>query len=166
MPQIIGGLWSIRSIKNDMMEVKTMLMRTDPFRELDRLTQQLVGTDGTLARPAVMPMDAWRDGDSFYVEFDLPGVNPDSIDLDVERNVVTVKAERPTRASDADLIAAERPRGVFSRQLVLGDSLDTEHIRASYEAGVLRLAIPVAERAKPRKISISHQTDDRQAITA
>ena len=72
-----------------------MLMRTDPFRELDRLTQQVFGTNGTLARPSVMPMDAWRDGDTFHVEFDLPGVNPDSIDLDVERNVVTVKAERP-----------------------------------------------------------------------
>ncbi len=147
-----------------------MLMRTDPFRdpfrELDRVAQLALGSNGTLARPSAMPMDAWRDGDTFHVELDLPGVDPASIDLDVERNVVTVKAERPTRASDADLIAAERPRGVFSRQLVLGDSLDTEHIRAGYEAGVLRLAIPVAERAKPRKIAISHETDDRQAITA
>src|SRR5690348_18391992 len=100
------------------MEVDTMLMRTDPFRELDRLTQQVFGANGTLARPSVMPMDAWRDGDTFHVEFDLPGIDPDSIDLDVERNVVTVKAERPTRASDAELIAAERPRGVFSRQLI------------------------------------------------
>jgi len=103
-----------------------MLMRTDPFRELDRLTQQVFGTDGTLARPSVMPMDAWRDGDTFHVEFDLPGVDPDSIDLDVERNVVTVKAERPARAGDVELIAAERPRGVFSRQLILGDNLETE----------------------------------------
>ena len=132
-----------------------MLMRTDPFRELDRLTQQVFGTHGTLARPSAMPMDAWRDGDTFVVEFDLPGVDPDSIDLDVERNVVTVKAERPRRASDAELIAAERPRGVFSRQLVLGDNLDTEHIAAGYDAGVLTLRIPVAEKAKPRKISIS-----------
>ena len=141
-----------------------MLMRTDPFRDLDRLTQQVFGTDGTLARPSVMPMDAWRDGDRFRVEFDLPGVDPDSIDLDVERNVVTVKAERPARASDAELIAAERPRGVFSRQLILGDNLDTEHIAAGYEAGVLRLTIPVAERAKPRKISITSDRDDQQAI--
>ena len=116
-----------------------MLMRTDPFRELDRLTQQVFGTDGTLARPSVMPMDAWREGDTFQVEFDLPGVDPDSIDLDVERNVVTVKAERPPRASDAELIAAERPRGVFSRQLILGDNLDTEQIAASYDRGVLTL---------------------------
>ena len=154
----------------DMMEVTTMLMRTDPFREtfrdLDRVAQLALGTSGTLARPSAMPMDAWRDGDTFHVELDLPGVDPQSIDLDVERNVVTVKAERPTRASDADLVAAERPRGVFSRQLVLGDSLDTEHIRANYDAGVLRLAIPVAERAKPRRIEISHDADDRKTITA
>jgi HSP20 family protein len=143
-----------------------MLMRTDPFRELDRLTQQVFGTDGTLARPSVMPMDAWRDGDTFHVEFDLPGVNPDSIDLDVERNVVTVQAERPARADNAELIAAERPRGVFSRQLVLGDNLDTERIAASYDAGVLTLRIPVAEQAKPRKISITREGEDRQAINA
>jgi HSP20 family protein len=148
------------------MEVDTMLMRTDPFRELDRLTQQVLGTNGTLARPSVMPMDAWRDGDIFQVEFDLPGVNPDSIDLDVERNVVTVRAERPPRASDAEAIAAERPRGVFSRQLILGDNLDTEHIEASYDSGVLTLQIPVAERAKPRKISITSNSDDQQAINA
>jgi HSP20 family protein len=148
------------------MEVDTMLMRTDPFRELDRFTQQVFGTNGTLARPSVMPMDAWRDGDTFHVEFDLPGVNPDSIDIDVERNVVTVKAERPSRASDAELIAAERPRGVFSRQLILGDNLDTAHIAASYDAGVLTLQIPVAEQAKPRKVSITRKADDRHAINA
>jgi HSP20 family protein len=143
-----------------------MLMRTDPFRELDRLSQQVFGTSGTLARPAVMPMDAWRDGETFVVEFDLPAVNADSIELDVERNVVTVKAERPGRDGDTEMIAAERPRGVFSRQLILGDTLDTEHIDASYDAGVLTLRIPVAEKAKPRKIVISSKTDDRQAINA
>jgi HSP20 family protein len=148
------------------MEVKTMLMRTDPFRDLDRLTQQMFGTDGTTARPSVMPMDAWRDGDTFQVEFDLPGVEPGSIDLDVERNVVTVKAERPARASDAELIAAERPRGVFSRQLILGDNLDTERITASYAAGVLTLQIPVAEQAKPRKIAVASNGEDRHAINA
>ena len=146
-----------------------MLMRTDPFRDpfrdLDRMAQLALGTAGTLARPSAMPMDAWRDGDTFRVELDLPGVDPSSIDLDVERNVVTVKAERPTRASDAVLIAAERPRGVFSRQLVLGDSLDTERIQASYDSGVLSLSIPVAERARPRKIAVAHQ-DERQAITS
>lgn len=136
-----------------------MLMRTDPFRELDRLTQQVFGADGTLARPSVMPMDAWRDGDVFHVEFDLPGVDRESIDLDVERNVVTVKAERPIRVSDANMLAAERPRGVFSRQLVLGDNLDTGRISANYDDGVLALQIPVAEEAKPRKVEISSKAD-------
>jgi HSP20 family protein len=155
-----------RASGDNAMEVETMLMRTDPFRELDRLTQQVLGTNGTLARPSVMPMDAWRDGDTFHVEFDLPGVDPDSIDLDVERNVVTVKAERPPRASDAELIAAERPRGVFSRQLILGDNLDTQHITANYDSGVLTLQVPVAEQAKPRKISITTQGEERRAINA
>ena len=129
-----------------------MLMRTDPFRDLDRIAQQVFGTPG---RPTAMSMDAWRDGDTFEVEFDLPGISPESIDLDVERNVVTVKAERPALDKDLEMLASERPRGVFSRQLVLGENLDTEHIEASYEAGVLRLRIPVAEKAKPRKITIT-----------
>ncbi|MDQ1749953.1 MAG: hypothetical protein QOE71_1009 [Pseudonocardiales bacterium] len=141
-----------------------MLMRTDPFRELDRLTQQVMGTNGTLARPSVMPMDAWRDGEQFVVEFDLPGVNLDSIDLDVERNVVTVRAERPPRDGETEMIAAERPRGVFSRQLILGDNLDTDNIAATYNAGVLSLRIPVAEQAKPRRIVISNKGEDRHAI--
>jgi HSP20 family protein len=140
-----------------------MLMRTDPFRELDRLTQQVFGTT---TRPAVMPMDAWRDGEQFVVEFDLPGVDPESIDLDVERNVLTVKAERPAREGSEEMVAAERPRGVFSRQLFLGDTLDTERIEASYSAGVLTLRVPVAEKAKPRKISINSNGHERQAINA
>lgn len=143
-----------------------MLMRTDPFRELDRLTQQLLTSQGTLARPAAMLMDAWREGESFIVEFDLPGVSQDSIDIDVERNVVTIRAERPARASDAELVAAERPRGVFSRQLVLGDNLDTEHIEADYNGGVLTLKIPVAEHAKPRKIEIGSSNEGRREINA
>src|ERR1700744_6591281 len=93
-----------------LVEVGTMLMRTDPFRELDRLTQQVFGTQGTMARPSAMPMDAWRDGDTFVVELDLPGVSPDSIDLDVERNVVTVRAERANRNENIDRWLAERPR--------------------------------------------------------
>jgi HSP20 family protein len=141
-------------------------MRSDPFRELDRLTQQMFGTEGTIARPSVMPMDAWRDGETFQVEFDLPGVDAGSIDLDVERNVVTVRAERPLRATDAELLAAERPRGVFSRQLVLGDNLDTENIAASYDSGVLTLRIPVAEEAKPRKIAVTSRGENLQAIRA
>jgi HSP20 family protein len=148
------------------MEVNMMLMRTDPFRELDRLTQQFFGSDGTVARPTAMLMDAWRDGDTFFVEFDLPGVSQDAIDIDVESNVVTVRAERPARASDAELLAAERPRGVFSRQLVLGDNLDTERIEASCDSGVLTLKIPVAEHAKPRKVEISSGNKGRQAINA
>jgi HSP20 family protein len=149
------------------MEVKTMLMRTDPFRELDRITQQVFGGNGTLARSSLMPLDAWRDGDTFHVEFDLPGVAPDSVDLDVERNVVTVKAERrPAHGEGAEVIAAERQYGTFSRQLVLGDNLDVERIEASYEGGVLALRIPVAEQAKPRKIEIGGKTDEHQAIGA
>ena len=133
-----------------------MLMRTDPFRELDRLTQQLFNANGTPTRPAVMPMDAYRHGEQFVVHFDLPGADPASIDLDVERNVLSVKAERtPTYGDDVELQVAERPRGVFSRQLFLGDTLDTDRIEAHYDAGVLTLRIPIAEKAKPRKIEIT-----------
>lgn len=137
-----------------------MLVRSDPFRELDRFTQQVLGT---AARPAVMPMDAWREGDDFVVEFDLPGIDEQSLDLDVERNVVTVRAQRPDVDPSREMLATERPRGVFSRQLVLGDNLDTERIQASYRGGVLRLRIPVAEKAKPRKITVDHG-DGPQAI--
>ena len=139
-----------------------MLMRTDPFRDLDRLTQQVFGT---AARPTTMPMDAWRENDSFVVEFDLPGIDANSIDLDVERNVLTVRADRPAREGIEELVAAERPRGVFSRQLILGDNLDTDRIAADYHAGVLRLEIPVAEKAKPRKISIN-TAEDHKVISA
>ena len=139
-----------------------MLLRTtDPFRDLDRLTQQIFGTTN---RPAVMPMDAWREGDRFVIEFDLPGIARESIDLDVERNVLTVRAERVARNGDWEMLASERPRGVFSRQLVLGDNLDLEHIEAAYEGGVLRLTVPVAEKAKPRKIEVAGS--DRTAIEA
>src|SRR5664279_6619453 len=140
-----------------------MLMRTDPFRELDRLTQQVLGTT---SRPAVMPIDAWRDGDEFIVEFDLPGVKAEDVDLDVERNVLTIKAERPiTETQDTEVLAAERPRGVFSRQLILGDNLDTDQVSAEYDAGVLRLTIPVSEKAKPRKIQIA-SNGQRKSIKA
>ncbi|MCU1434816.1 MAG: hypothetical protein JWR71_1541 [Pseudarthrobacter sp.] len=129
-----------------------MLMRTDPFRELDRLAQQVLGTT---AHPAAMPMDAWREDQEFVVAFDLPGVNLDSVDLDIERNVLTVKAQRPDPAGkDIELIASERPRGTFSRQLILGDTLDADNVKATYDGGVLTLRIPVAEKAKPRKIEI------------
>jgi HSP20 family protein len=143
-----------------------VLMRTDPFRDLDRLTQQIFGSVGTTTRPSVMPMDAWRDGDTFVLEFDLPGIDPATVDLDVERNVLTIKAERPTLGDKQDVLAAERPRGVFSRQLVLGDNLDLANVEADYAAGVLRLRVPVAEQAKPRKIAINTSARDRQSITA
>ncbi|OBH53575.1 Hsp20/alpha crystallin family protein [Mycobacterium sp. E2479] len=140
-----------------------MLVRSDPFRDLDRFTQQVFGT---AARPAVMPMDAWRDGEQFIVEFDLPGVDEQSLDLDIERNVVTVRAERPDLDPSREMLATERPRGVFSRQLVLGDNLDTDRINARYDAGVLRLHIPVSEEAKPRKIEVKRGDRQNAAISA
>lgn len=141
-----------------------MLMRTDPFRELDRLTQQVFGTT---ARPAAMPMDAWQEDGQFVVAFDLPGVDIDSVDLNVERNVLTVRAERkdPT-GGDVEYIASERPRGVFSRQLILGDTLDTDNVKASYDLGVLTLRIPVAEQAKPRKIEIENKQSQLHEISS
>ncbi|MGI5341370.1 Hsp20/alpha crystallin family protein [Streptomyces sp. CA-181903] len=141
-----------------------MLMRTDPFRELDRLTQQLLGTTGTWSRPSPMPMDAYREGDEYVIALDLPGVSTDAIDIDVERNMLTVKAERrpAVKADSVQMELSERPLGVFSRQLMLADTLDTEHIKADYEAGVLTLRIPIAERAKPRKITISGGEQPKQ----
>jgi HSP20 family protein len=144
-----------------------MLMRTDPFRELDRIANQLVGqATGTWSRPNPMPMDAYRDGEKFVVCFDLPGVNPDAIDLDIERNVLTVKAERrPVHTGEKyETQINERPLGAFSRQLFLGDGLDTEHIDADYSNGVLTLTIPVAQAAKPRKITITG-ADEPQQVT-
>ena len=141
-----------------------MLMRTDPFRDFDRLAQQVLGA-GTTSRPAVMPMDAWREGDTFVIEFDLPGVRAESVDIDVERNVLTLKAERPPRNGDWEMLASERPTGLFSRQLVLGDNLDLERVQASYDSGVLRLQVPVAERAKPRKIEVTGASESQSAIS-
>lgn len=130
-----------------------MLLQHDPFRDLDRLTQQVFGT---MARPTSMPLDAWRDEGEFVVELDLPGIDLGKLDIDVERNVLTIRAERLSNIPDAaNAVAAERSWGVFSRQLVLGDALDTENVQADYTAGVLRLRVPIAEKAKPRKISIS-----------
>ncbi|MET7764646.1 Hsp20/alpha crystallin family protein [Streptomyces sp. NPDC005393] len=141
-----------------------MLMRTDAFRELDRLSQQMLGT---AVRPAVMPMDAYRAGDEFVVHFDLPGINPETIDLDIERNVLTVRAERRSPAPEgAEMIASERPVGVHTRQLILGDTLDTERIDASYDAGVLTLRLPVLEKARPRKIKIGDGSGAPHQLTA
>ncbi len=140
-----------------------MLMRTDPFRELDRFTQQVFGT---AARPAAMPMDAYRHGDDFYIHFDLPGVNPDSVSLTVEQNVLTVRAERaPAQPSGAELLIAERPYGTYTRQVFLGETLDADKVVADYAAGVLTLTIPVHEAAKPRNIQIT-SSDQKQAVTA
>ncbi|ALG08103.1 Hsp20/alpha crystallin family protein [Kibdelosporangium phytohabitans] len=143
-----------------------MLMRTDPFRELDRLTQQFFQPAGTWTRPASIPMDAYRDGDEFVVHFDLPGIDPQAVELDVERNVLTVKVERrPAHKADVQMQVSERPLGVFSRQLFLGDSLDADRINASYANGVLTLTIPIAERAKPRRIEVSADGEPRRITT-
>jgi HSP20 family protein len=141
-----------------------MLMRTDPFRELDRLTQQVFGT---ATRPAAMPIDAYRRGEEFVVELDLPGVQPDSIDLTVEKNVLTVHAERRREETEGvELLVGERPHGTFSRQLFLGDTLDTDAIQADYVDGVLTLRLPVAERAKPRRVEINTGQSEPKAIDA
>jgi HSP20 family protein len=130
-----------------------MLMRTDPFRDLDRVAQQMFGTS---ARPAAMPIDAYRKGDEFIALFDLPGVGADSIDLTVERNVLTVHAERArTNDDELEMLIGERPSGTFSRQLILAETLDIDHIAAEYVDGVLRLRIPVREQAKPRRVDIN-----------
>jgi HSP20 family protein len=132
-----------------------MLMRTDPFRDLDRIAEAVLGSR---SHPAVMPMDAWREDDRFVLEFDVPGVGADGIDLDVERNVLTVRAERTARDDNEPALAAERPHGLFNRQLVLGDTLDLDRIEATYENGVLRVVVPVAEQATSRKIEIAGRT--------
>lgn len=137
-----------------------MLMRTDPFREFDRLTQQMFGG---LTRASVMPMDAYRKDDWFFIHFDLPGVDADSIDLTVEQNVLTVTAARPDVEGDGfDYLITERPRGRFSRQLFLGESLDVDKMDADYSDGVLTVRIPVAEEAKPRRISIAKGGERRE----
>jgi len=141
-----------------------MLMRTDPFRDLDRLAQQVLGTP---ARPAAMPIDAYRRGDEFVVEFDLPGVDTSSIELTVEKNVLTVHAERRRSTTEGvEMLVGERPQGTFSRQLFLGDSLDTERINADYTDGVLVLRLPIAEKAKPRRVPINLSDSTQTSISA
>jgi len=130
-----------------------MLMRTDPFREFDRVAQQVFGTN---ARPAAMPIDAYQQGEEFVVQFDLPGVSPDSIELTIERNVLTVHAERKRSVGEnVELLISERPQGTFSRQLFLGDTLDSDQLRADYTDGVLNLRLPVKEQAKPRRVNVA-----------
>jgi HSP20 family protein len=141
-----------------------MLMRTDPFRDLDRLTQQVFGT---ATRPAAVPIDAYREGDAVVVHVDVPGVDPDEIELTVEKNVLSIQAERKrTLGENAEMIVSERPHGVFRRQLFLGDSLDTDRIDANYTAGVLTLRVPVAEKAKPRRVAIVNGDQAIESIEA
>ena len=135
-----------------------MVMRFDPFRELDRLNQEVWGAAQRRTNGG-MPMDAYRQGDTFFIHFDLPGVDPGSIDLTVEKNVLTVRAERQIHwgrnNGEVEVLVAERPQGSYSRQLFLGETLDADRIAASYEQGVLTLTIPVAEAAKPRRVQVS-----------
>lgn len=143
-----------------------MLMRFDPFRDLDRLAQNAWGA-GPERRPVAMPMDAYRSGEEFLVHFDLPGVDPGSVELTVEKNVLTVHAQRQRQwGDDVELVVSERPTGSWSRQLFLGETLDADHIQATYENGVLTVRIPVAEKAKPRRVEISAQGGKAQAIEA
>ena len=135
-----------------------MLMRFDPFRELDRLTGQVWG--GLDGRATAMPMDAYRDEDRFVVHFDLPGVDPGSIEISVDRNILTVQADRRFDQRQGDeILVSERPQGTYTRQLMLGDQLDGERIAGGYDRGVLTLTIPVAERAKPRRVEITTESD-------
>jgi len=129
-----------------------MLLQFDPFREIDRLADQVMAGARV---PRAMPMDAYRSGDHYVLLFDLPGVDPDSVELTVENNTLTVRAERTARAEEgAQYLVSERPTGTFSRQLALGEGLDTSAVSATYDAGVLDVTVPVAEKAKPRKIEI------------
>jgi HSP20 family protein len=140
-------------------------MRFDPFRDFDRFTQAL--TSQGAGRLASMPMDAYREGDNFIVEFDLPGVDPGSIDLTVEKNALTVRAQRSWEPKEGqEVLISERPQGTFSRQLFLGEGLDADKIQASYNSGVLRLTIPVAEQAKPRKVQITAGEENRAIPTS
>lgn len=140
-----------------------MLMRFDPFRDLDRLTEQALWGGGR--RTPAMPMDAFRRGDEFLVHFDLPGIDPDSLELTVEKNVLTVTAKRSfDHGEGEEWVVNERFEGTYSRQLFLGESLDADAITAHYDAGVLTLTIPVAERAKPRKVEVTTGEGGRTAI--
>ena len=130
-----------------------MLMRFDPFREVDRFADQV---DQVLRRTAPsVPMDAVRHGDRVFVNFDLPGVDPDAIDVSVERDVLTVSASRRfERAEGDEVLANERPQGTYTRRVLLGESLDTSRLEAAYDHGVLSITIPVSEQAQARKIAV------------
>ena len=135
-----------------------LLVRSEPYRDVDRFFQQIMGDSSRRAMSAGIPMDAYRKDDQFLLQFDVPGVNSESIELMVDNNTLTVKAERqaPLLAEGIEAVIAERPHGTFTRQILLGDNLDTSKIDAHYSDGVLTLAIPVAEAAKPRRIDVRH----------
>lgn len=138
-----------------------MLLRFDPFRELDRLMDQ------TRTVPQPLPMDAVKRGDEVVVSFDLPGVKPDDIQLTVERNVLTVRAERAASRQEGDqVLAGERRFGTVVRQLLLGDALDTDRLAADYTDGVLTVTVPAAEEAKPRRVEVGAGGQRSAAITA
>jgi HSP20 family protein len=142
-----------------------MLLRFDPFREFDRLTEQVEQLAGQGAAAPAIPMDAVKVGDTVEVRFDLPGFDPGSVDLEVDRNVLTLKAERRWSPREGEqVLARERRHGAFSRQLLLGDTLDGSQVQADYRDGVLTVAIPVAETAKPRKVEIGHSSSSPEAI--
>jgi HSP20 family protein len=144
------------------------LVRSDPFRDVDRLFQQLWNSQQSGPRSMAMPMDAYRRDDSFLLQLDLPGVASESIELSVEDNVLTISAERPAPPSGegVESVIAERTFGTFSRQIVLGRTLDAERIEANYEGGVLTVAIPVAEQAKPRRIEVRVGSDHKELSTS
>lgn len=136
-----------------------MTLMLDPFQDFNRVTQRV----GTATRPAVVPMDAWREEDRYVVEFDVPGIKPESLDLDIDHDVLTLRAERTDDDSGKQWLTTERPRGVFSRQLMLGKNLDTTKIEATYTDGVLRLVIPLADQAKPHRVQVRA---GKQAVNA
>jgi HSP20 family protein len=136
----------------------------DPFREMDRLTRELLSQATQGRGPRWMPMDLYREGDHFVVNIDLPGVDPGSIDIDVEGNTLTVRAQRTVRGEDAQWVTQERPSGSFMRQMTLGEGVDMANIHAHYEHGVLSLTIPVAPQAKPHKIQVEAGRTERQEI--
>ena len=137
-----------------------LLVRSEPFRDFDRLFQQMMGETTRRTALLTMPMDAYRKEDQFLVQFDLPGVEASSIELTVDNNTLIIKADRtaPLVTEGVEALVAERPHGTFSRQILLGDNLDTTKIDARYADGVLTLSIPVAEEAKPRRIEVRHDS--------
>jgi HSP20 family protein len=138
-----------------------MLMRFDPFKDVERWAQQLSGA----TRQPVMPLDAYRQGGHWVAAFDLPGADPASIEVTVEKDVLTVLAERSWQPQEGEqLVVAERPQGTFTRQLFLGEGLDAEHVEASYANGVLTVRLPVAEEAKPRRVAITTGGGGQKAI--